>query len=222
MPISLFAASADVCTMKEQHWGKSEHPLPYSSLFNRDTYSVKRRIQTDMFLFRCFQTGSIDWLTSSILILLWSGGACVKGAKAGLLALSTYITSPLNTYTLCFYLPFFKDYKCIFSSFQKSMVSIDLNTVLKLTCNNMSVALERSELTLQLLLFLSNKMLGRTRSTNHHHPTPQKHFFFLHEQNRMLTWFMVHLQKLLKQTLNPSDKSQHFLLKYPFVKLLNI
>lgn len=53
MPISLYDVSADVCTMREQHWAKREHPLPYISLFNRDTYSVKRRIHTDMFLFKC-------------------------------------------------------------------------------------------------------------------------------------------------------------------------
>lgn len=40
-----------MCTMREQHWTKREHPLPYVSLFNRDTYSVKRKIHTDMFLF---------------------------------------------------------------------------------------------------------------------------------------------------------------------------
>ena len=52
MPISLHNVSADVCTMRKQHWTKSEHPLPYISLFNRDTYSIKRKIHTDMFLFK--------------------------------------------------------------------------------------------------------------------------------------------------------------------------
>lgn len=57
--------------MREQHWIKREHPLPYISLFNRDTYSVKRKIHTDtLFLFKCINR--YYWLTSSILILLWS------------------------------------------------------------------------------------------------------------------------------------------------------
>lgn len=53
MPISLYDVSADVCTMKELHWTKREHPLSYVSLFNRDTYSIKRKIHADMFQFKC-------------------------------------------------------------------------------------------------------------------------------------------------------------------------
>lgn len=55
-PSHCYDVSADVCTMREQHVGKSEHPLPYVSLFNRDTYSVKRKIHTDIFLFKCSYT----------------------------------------------------------------------------------------------------------------------------------------------------------------------
>lgn len=62
MPISLHNVSADVCTMRKQHWAKSEHPLPYISLFNRDTYSIKRKIHTDMFLFNLIQVLLTDIL----------------------------------------------------------------------------------------------------------------------------------------------------------------
>lgn len=53
--MSLHDVSAGVCTMRKQHWTKSEHPLPYIFLFNRDTYSVKRKIHTEMFLFKCWK-----------------------------------------------------------------------------------------------------------------------------------------------------------------------
>lgn len=38
-----------VCTIGQQQRAESEHPLPHVSLFNRDTYSVKTDIHTDMF-----------------------------------------------------------------------------------------------------------------------------------------------------------------------------
>lgn len=50
--MSLYDGLAGVGTMREQHWTKREHPLAYISLFNRHTYSVKRKIHTDMFLFK--------------------------------------------------------------------------------------------------------------------------------------------------------------------------
>lgn len=50
--ISLHDVTSDVCTMRERPWTKSEHPLPYIFLFNRDTYSAKRKIHTDMSLLK--------------------------------------------------------------------------------------------------------------------------------------------------------------------------
>lgn len=73
MPISLCNISADVCTMREKHWRKSEHPLSYIFLFNRDTYSVKRNTHWHVQI-QCFNR--CQWLTSVILFSLssaWGG-----------------------------------------------------------------------------------------------------------------------------------------------------
>lgn len=123
MPISLRDVSGDVCTMREQHWRKNEHPLPYISLFNRDTYSVKRKITLTCFYWNV-STGIYYWLTSSTLILLRNTvqSKNCKGVKL-LLAwnccqwlkwLSVHIIVPfsqLNYYILHFYSSFSKQYR---------------------------------------------------------------------------------------------------------------
>lgn len=75
MPISLCNISADVCTMRQQHWRKSEHPLSYISLFNRDTYSVKRNTHWHVQI-QCFNR--CHWLTS---VILFSLSSVLKGGR---------------------------------------------------------------------------------------------------------------------------------------------
>lgn len=88
--------------MREQHWTKSEHPLPYIFLFNRDTYSVKRKIHTDMFLFE--RLNRYYWLTSSILTVLekqLQRSKLVQRIKMGIAVncLNDYIFATNNKHT---------------------------------------------------------------------------------------------------------------------------